>query len=352
MTAGNAVRAMLALAALAMAWACKGGQGNDQAEETYVVKVDTARAEGLGEVLQLPGKLVAASEADVSFKVPGVLKAVYVKEGDAVRAGQVLAELDATDYEVQLKATEAEYAHVKADAERVMSLYKDGGTTASAYDKARYGLQQMEAKLEGHRNQVGYTKLRAPYSGVVQRLYFDGRETVAAGMPVVSVLQAGDLEVEVNLPASAYLHRDDFGAYSCALDILPGKRFGLRHVSTLPKANANQLYTMRLSMTEKAEGVAAGMSAWVSIEMRGEGEASVRVPSTSVLEEGDGCYVYVYDNVRATVSRRRVSVESLHTDGTAVVTGDVESGAIVVSSGVHRLNEGVKVKILDEGEML
>ena len=111
--------------------------------------VKTTVAEGIGQesMISYPGKTKASETVNPSFKVSGTISRVYVKEGDYVKKGQLLAEIDPHDYEVQLSATEAEYAQIKADAERVISMYNEGTATASNYDKARYGIQQIEQKL-------------------------------------------------------------------------------------------------------------------------------------------------------------------------------------------------------------
>ena len=95
-------------------------------------------------ILQYPGKVKAAEDANLSFRVSGTIRKIYVKDGTRVRKGQLLADLDPTDYQIQLDATEAEYLQVKSEAERVMALYKDGGTTPAANDKAEYGLKQSQ----------------------------------------------------------------------------------------------------------------------------------------------------------------------------------------------------------------
>lgn len=316
-----------------------------QPTELPVVRIDTARSFGISSQQQFPGRVVPAAEVNASFKVAGTLKRVYVHEGSSVRAGQLLAELDPTDYEVQLRATEAEYAQVKAEAGRVMGLYEENGTTASNYDKARYGLQQIEAKLQHHKNQLAYTRIYAPFSGSVQKCYFEGGETVAAGMPIVSVLSAGRLEVEVSLPATSYLHRDEFASYSCTLDVLPGECLRLAPVSFFPKANANQLYTMRLSFVSGAERVAPGMSAWVTIETKNNAD-QLRIPATALVADGEQSFVFLFSPSDSIVRKMAVTVESLHTDGTAVVTGSLQEGDLVVSTGVHHLSDATKVKIL------
>ena len=316
------------------------------AEREAVVRIDTVKAPADMIELQYPGRVVASTEANLSFKVAGMLKRVSVSEGDQVKAGQVLAEIDPVDYEVQLSATEAEYAQIKADAERVMGLYQEGGTTASNYDKARYGLKQIEAKLQNHRNQLGYTRLTAPFSGRIQKCYFSGGENVSAGLPILKMVSGDALEVEVNLPAVSYLSRESFRNYSCTFGVLPGIRVPLTLIGILPQANANQLYTMRLAMPQKAGRVAPGMSAWVSIHMADSTNIGMSIPSTALVEENGKSYVYTYSTSDSKVQRVPVEVRMLHTDGTAEVVGNLTIGHLVVSSGVHHLHDGQKVRML------
>ena len=75
------------------------------AEREAVVRIDTVKAPADMIELKYPGRVVASTEANLSFKVAGMLKRVSVSEGDQVKAGQVLAEIDPVDYEVQLSAT-------------------------------------------------------------------------------------------------------------------------------------------------------------------------------------------------------------------------------------------------------
>ncbi len=323
-----------------------GHSAGESAETEAVVRVDTARLPMGAVELQYPGHVVAATEANVSFKVAGSLKRVLVDEGDYVRAGQLLAEIDPVDYQVQLNATEAEYAQIKADAERVMGLYQDGGTTASNYDKARYGLKQIEAKLQNHKNQLAYTRLTAPFSGRVQKRYFSGGENVSAGLPILKLLSDNALEMEVNLPAVSYLNRQKFSAYSCTFDVLPGVRVPLTLIGILPKANANQLYTMRLALPKEAQRVAPGMSSWVTINMTDSLSTGVCVPTTSLVEKDGKVHVYAYNTSDKKINEVSVTVRELHTDGTADVEGSLKPGDLVVSTGVHHLKNGQKVRLM------
>ncbi len=106
------------------------------------------------------------------------------------------------------------------------------------------------------------------FSGYVQKRLFDSHETVAAGMPVVSVISEGTPEVEINLPAVEYIRRRQFTRYYCTFDVYPQQRYVLDLISVTPKANANQLYTMRLQLKsgDKQAVPSPGMNTMVTIE--------------------------------------------------------------------------------------
>lgn len=341
------IRSVCLIALMAAMVGCNNKK-QEMKQQAAVVKIDTIRLASATHELQFPGRVVAAMETNVSFKVAGTLKKVYVREGDPVRKGQLLAELDASDYQVQLNATEAEYAQIKADAERVMGLYADGGTTASNYDKARYGLQQIEMKLQNHRNQLAYTRIYSNVNGSVQTRFFDGGETVGAGMPILSLIEGGNLEVEINLPPSSYMNRNSFETYSCTCDVLPGETLPLQLVSVLPRANSNQLYTMRLRLPQGTHSLAAGMTAWVTILTSADGEATYIVPTTALLDEKGTTNVYAYNDQSQTVKSVHVEVLRMCTDGTAIVRGALEAGGMVVSSGIHHISNGEKVQPLEK----
>ena len=140
-------------------------QRTQEAKGYQTVKIDTIVSADKQTFLQFPGKVKAAQDISLAFRVSGTISKIHVKDGTRVQEGQLLAELDPTDYQVQLDATEAEYQQIKAEAERVMALYKDNGTTPNANDKAVYGLKQITAKYKHHKDQLAYTRLYARSEG-------------------------------------------------------------------------------------------------------------------------------------------------------------------------------------------
>lgn len=326
-------------------WGCDGQKV--PTENTPYVKTEVVRNAGGVNNLTFPGKTKSADDINVSFRVSGPILRVYVKAGDHVRKGQLLAAMDPRDYQTQLNATQAEYASIKADAERIIAMYNEESTTASNYDKARYGLEQITQKLNNHRNQLADTKLYAPIDGYVQEVLHEGGETVSAGMPIISMFGSGTLEVEINVPAYDYANRDRMGSMYCKFDLLPDETFPLKLHSMSAEANSSQLYTVRLRFTGQYDRtkITPGMTTMVYVSYdRDSTRTNVSIPSNAVVEEKGQTKVYVYDTKSETVKSRNVTVRRLHRNGTAEVTDGLEDGETIVVAGVHHITDGMKAK--------
>lgn len=339
---------LLAATCLTMA-ACQSTEKEAEEEVQYVKTVQAQRISGAAE-LSYPGKTKSSEEINVAFRVSGPIQRVFVKEGQFVRKGQLIAQMDPRDYEVQLSATQAEYEQIKADAERVIALYQEDGTTASAYDHARYGLQQITEKLAHHKNQLADTRLYAPISGYIQSKFHESGETVSAGMPVVAMFNAGDVEIEVYVPASDYARQNDLLTASCSFEVTPGKTYPLEIVRVSKEANASQLFAARLRIKGDYDHqkVTPGMSTMVYVTYNAQNETSgVVVPTTAIDRQDDQSSVFVLDNASGTVKRRNVKTGRIDLNGNIQVLEGLDAGETVVSAGVRFITDGQKVKQME-----
>ena len=330
--------------------ACTGSKSESVEEIRYVKTAQAVRISDAAE-LSYPGRTKSSEEVNVAFRVSGPIQRLLVKEGQFVSKGQLIAEMDPRDYEVQLSATQAEYEQIKADAERVMALYKEDGTTASNYDRARYGLQQITEKLAHHKNQLADTRLYAPISGYVQTKMHEAGETVSAGMPIVSMFNAGDIEIEVFVPASDYARQEELISATCSFEVTPGKTYPLEVVRVSKEANASQLFAARLRIKGEYDHqkITPGMSTMVYVSYHAPNEANgVIVPTTAIDRKDGKTFVFVLDTTTGTVSHRVVEVGRLDLEGNIQVLNGLKPDETVVSAGVRYLTDGQKVKQMEK----
>ena len=335
---------------LVMFSAC--GQKEASVSEPTLVRLTQVSQVAESAHTSYPGSTRATNTSNVAFRVSGTLADVKVKEGDHVREGQVIAVMDDRDYQVQLSATEAEYAQIKADCERVIALFEDGSTTAQNYDKARYGLEQITAKYQHAKDQLADCQLKAPYNGYVQKVLHESHETVSAGMPIASLFCSNGLEVVIHIPASEFMRVESFDHFTVMFDVLPGQEFPLRLVSIAQRANANQLYEVRFLLENKGEGreplkkVTPGMTALVDIVYKVNGDVPIEVPASAVFHKGDQSYVFVYegDDKQGVIRQVPVNVAALTVGGNMKVNTGLKPGQKVVECGVHHLTDGTTVR--------
>ncbi len=322
---------------------------NKESKTKNVKTVKVASVEHYGETgtLSFPGKVKAASDINLSFRIAGPITRLHVDVGNYVKKGQVLAEIDARDYNIQLAATEAEYNQIKAEAERVIALYEKNGVTPNDYDKGVYGLQQITAKLNAHENALADTKLRAQFNGYVQKLFYSEGETVGAGMPVMSIISSNSPNVEINIPSSEFIRRNNFDSFSCVADIYPDMIFPLELIGIAQKANLNQLYTMRLKVKGESNPLLKpGMAVTVDIRLQSNESDLVSIPVSAVFESDSQSAVWVYNENSKTVESRIIKIMEIHTDGAVIVSEGLNEKETVVAAGVNSLHEGETVRLL------
>ncbi len=332
---------------LLFAVSCQGGEVRVNSPRKVKCESVVLAADNF-ETVNFPGRVVAATDVNLGFRIAGIVDEICVADGAYVRKGDVVARLDSRDYALQLAATEAEYSAIKAEVDRVVALYEDESISANDYDKAVNGLKAITAKLSAHQNALADTELRAPFDGYIQKSNFDLGEAVAAGTPVVSIVSASAPEITINIPAAYYIKRELFASATARFELLGDETFELTLKSISPKANLNQLYKATFEVKSRG-GVlpAVGMIAMVEMNYKQTNDTKelLVIPFKSIVERDGDSYVWVVKGGK--VESRRVKVMEIKSNGKALLSEGVEVGDMVVTAGVRSLKDGESVEILE-----
>lgn len=312
-----------------------------------LVKAGEVRSYSGLSAVTYPGKILAASDVKLAFRVAGPILKFYAKEGEFVRKGQLLARLDPRDYQWQFDATAAEYKQVKAESDRIVELYNRHSVSPNDYDKAVAGLKRITALYNVHRNALEDTRLKAPFDGYIQKTYFDAYEIVNQGLPVLSMIDNDNFEVNIDIPSSDYVRRSSFVKFSCVADVYPGQEFPLEFLEINQKANYNQLFKVRFRLKQdKGLKLAAGMSVSVTIRYTPSSEELSILPVSALFERDKQSFVWLYDDTNSVVRMQPVEVTQVLKDGEAVVKSGLRHGQVIIVAGVNSLREGQQVKLL------
>jgi RND family efflux transporter MFP subunit len=181
----------------------------------------------------------AGLESKLSFKVPGTIELVAVKVGDRVAAGDLIAQLDPSDYQLEVQKAEAALANAAAQArnaeanyERVRALWenKSASTTdldasRATYESATAGTRSAQKQLELAKAQLSYTTLNAPISGAIAQVIAEKNENVQIGKTVVTLTSSSRIEVEVSIPEVLISLVTDGDKVTVTFDAIPGREF-------------------------------------------------------------------------------------------------------------------------------
>jgi RND family efflux transporter MFP subunit len=183
--------------------------------DTIPVKVTKVRKKDFVQKFQATGTLDARQQATVRAKVSGEIQHVYVDIGDHVQKGQLLIKIQPKDFELKVQQAKAVLVHAKAtlqnskkEMNRMKGLYKAGSATEQNKDKAVTAYRQAKAmyqeKLAGKNSaqqQLDYTSIKAPFSGVITKRNFKEGDYASTGKPAVQVTNLSVMEAKINLPA-------------------------------------------------------------------------------------------------------------------------------------------------------
>jgi multidrug efflux pump subunit AcrA (membrane-fusion protein) len=347
-----------------------------------------------------------AAEANVTalsaFQIAGRVGKVFVEEGQAVSKGQVLAELDATDYRnaydaaqgqadaaraVDNKAQEGprtqELAQARIDYEqwrdqytRMKFLYDHQSLPANDFEKieaaykasqqryemARQGtrvqdkeaangqLRAAAAAMHEAQKRLGDTQLRAPIAGFIGMRHIDVGDTVAAGMPVISVLDLNPMKVRVAIPEAEIGKVHEGARATVTIPSLDGRQFeGKVETVGVAADPASRSYTAKISVPNPARLLRAGMVSEAHI-LGATMVKAITVPGAAIVHDAQGvAHVYVYSPEQRRVYARRVDVGAPLGDEVEI-RGGLNGDEQVVVAGQQNVREGSPVSIAGGGQ--
>jgi RND family efflux transporter MFP subunit len=348
------------LAALVLA-ACT--QPPPPSEPTRAVRTVTLSASTVGGEHEYAAEIRARTESRLGFRVGGKLLSRSANLGDAVRAGQVLAQLDPGDLrlgqeaaQAALGAAKASYEFSEAEFKRFKEL-KDQGfisgweldrrETALSAAKAQFEQARAQANVQG--NQARYATLTADTSGVITGVDAEPGAVVAAGAPVVRLAHDGPRDVVFNVPEDKVAELRALGGKPAALKVNVWNNGQAPITATVREIAAAADPVTRTFVVKADVGradVRLGQTATAKVELpRVSGQ--IKLPLTAVFEVKGEPAVWVVDRASMTVKQQKVRVAGAEGND-VVVTGGLSAGETVVIAGVHVLTPGQKVRLYAE----
>lgn len=328
---------MTTLASLVGLCACAGGETETTTTaEKVKVKIETVHAQTVDQLSEFTATVEANVKNNIAPQTPFRIRKIYAEIGDHVKAGQTLAEMDATN----LKQAKVQLDNQEAEFKRIDELYKVGGASKSAWDAQK---TSMEVARESYANLVENTRLVSPISGIVTARNYDSGDMYSGGTPIYTVEQIRPVKLLINVSESFFTQVKKGNEVDVRLDVYGDEVFKGKVSLVYPTIDATtRTFPVEVRILNNDERVRPGMFARVTLNF-GERQHVVIPDRAIVKQAGSGDrYVYVYQN--GSVSYQKVELGRRIGNTYEVISG-VSDGNEVVITGQSRLNNGMEVEI-------
>jgi RND family efflux transporter MFP subunit len=352
------------------------GCSEEKIEKKYIRAVRTMEIQTLDAIgnRSFPGRAQASREVNLSFRVTGPLIARAVDVGTEVKRGDLIARIDPRDFEVALRNVQGQLAKSKAtrtrskkDYERLVRIRKQdpGATSEAMLDKARDNFESAKATVkslqaaeDSAKDRLEYASLKAPFSGTIVATFVENFQHVSAQQKVVRLLDDSRVEMIVNIPESLIGSAKYIRTVSVVFDTHPETPIiaTIKEIGT-EASQSTRTFPVTLSMEQPADfKILAGMAGKTEAVEADFPDSStttaLEIPLSATFSSGDDglTWVWIVDPEKKIVHQQEVTIGSLTDNGITILTG-LAPGDILVTAGVHYLQEGQQVLLSQaEGE--
>ena len=332
------------------------GNAGRRLQTAAPVKVAIARQRDMAVIERTIGTVVANSSVSVTARVQGQLTKAFFSEGQMVKAGDLLFQIDPTPFQAAYDATLATLAGAKTNADRSASLLKQNAIAPQTNDNNQSLYLQAKANAEAARLNLQFTQIRSPIDGKTGPILLQPGNLVSVNgltAPLVTITQIHPIKVSFSLPQSdlprIQTRAQQPGGLTAQVNLhdVGGKDVSapVNFISNMVNATSGTI-ELRATFPNTDSALVPGQLVDVVVELATLGGAVV-VPREAVNTGPDGTYIYVVTPERAaTVHPVKVAFDDGVNDA---VTGDVHDGDQVIVDGQLRVIPGGKVFVGGQG---
>jgi membrane fusion protein, multidrug efflux system len=320
-----------------------GKPGSGAGGPVIPVVVAPARIEHLALEVEALGTARANESVDVTAKVSNLVTAIRFVEGQQVRKGSVLVELDGAQARADLSVAEAALTESTSQLKRSRELYATKVLSDQQIEQIEATYAANQARVASARARLGDTVIRAPFDGRVGLRRVSVGSFVAPGAVITTLDDSSQIKLDFTVPEAAVAAMKPGLTLEATSVAFPGRTFAGKVASVDSRVDPGTRSVLVRAIVPNSEGLLKpGMFMNVRLA-RGAADLLVVPEETLVPEQGD-VFVYVVQDGKA--SKRRIQTGQRRV-GSVQVTEGLQSGELVVTEGTQKLRDGASVAVVD-----
>ncbi|MBA4056841.1 MAG: efflux transporter periplasmic adaptor subunit [Marivirga sp.] len=311
-------------------------------DKRVLVEAQLATLKNVDKSLHYTGTFAAAREVMLIPQIHGEVKSVYFHEGDHVKAGKTLIQIDDDLLQAQYMAADASYQTAKRNLERHQSAAASGGVSKLQLDNFLLSLKSAESTLRQLIKQIELSKIIAPFTGTITLRDVEPG-SVVAGSPVARITDLTQLKLEVSVPEKEVILFKEGKQAQVTSDVYPGHTFAGTIEYVADRADNSHNYNVRILIqnNDADKTIKAGMYGTVVLDTDLNKEA-LFIPRAALLGSAKNPQVFVIHNDKAIL--RDIQTGSSNNELVEVLNG-LQDGEVVATSGHINLANGSNVTV-------
>ncbi len=295
--------------------------------------------------------------SNLAFKMSGLLVTMNIQEGQRVKKGALVAEIDDTDFRLDYEAKKASYMNALSQMNRAEILLTKNAVSIQEYESSKTAFTNAKSAYEVAKKTLEETKLRAPFDGFILKKYVENYQRVQLGQQVVCLINPEKIQVQFNIPETNIMYFNNPNTIYVEFDTFKGKLFKARvkeYVEASPDGSGVPvfLYIDDPEFDVNKYKISVGFSCRVIVNIENHSRVSgVGVPLSAIVynNKANSKAVFVYNEKEQKVRECMVEDKGLIVGrDEVIVEGDLKVGERVVSAGANKLVDGQKVKVLTD----
>jgi RND family efflux transporter MFP subunit len=322
--------------------------------EVIPVKLLPLKQSAASNTVVASGRFTTDDEALLSFKIAGVINKIYVKEGDAIHTGQVLATLNLT--EINAQVSQAQFACEKAqrDFQRTTNLYKDSVASLEQLQNVKTALDLSRQQLAAVQFNRSFSEIRATQNGFVLHKIGNEGQVVASGASVLQTNGAHNgnwfLRIGVSDKDWSAIHINDKAEVRLEINstmVLPGVVYR-RSEGIDPNSGS---FSVDIKLLSKDAGVASGMFGSATIittsNKTDAGNNNTWAIPYDALLDGDGSTGFVFiTNDNKTAVKVKVTIAGMEKDKVLISDGLQDATSVIISGSAY-LTDKSNIRVVE-----
>jgi RND family efflux transporter MFP subunit len=289
------------------------------------------------------GKVDAGESVLATSRMPGTLKKVYVQNGDAVRRGQLLAEIDDAVMLKSLAEVEGQLITATDIYNRQKGLWDQKIGTEVAYIQAKNAKESLERTIVTLKEQWGMTKIYAPQSGTADMVMLKAGQAISPGIPLCNILNLSDLKIkgEVTEAYAAKVKRGDKVQV-----FFPDLNKEISSVVTYVSKSINpntRTFTVECRLPAGSEYRANQVAVMKIVDYQNASAIALPINLIQTAEDGDFVLVAEKTGEKQAVARKVSIKQGQNYNGIAEVLQGLKKGDLLISTGFEEINNGETV---------